>query len=111
MFNIYHVYSINNRHSVFKQMDKWVEVLLPILIAEIIGLGGLIWKLASAYGELKRADYDNKKDLNNLGQKVRQIDSLTWQRVDEIEDFLEDLPPSPGKLPFRRKSLKIFEKE
>lgn len=90
-------------------MEKWVEILLPILIAEIIGLGSLIWKLASTYGELKRADFDNKKDINNLGKKVNKIDDLTWQRIDNIEEFLQELPTPSSMRGFQRRTLKVLD--
>lgn len=87
-------------------MTTWVEILVPILIGEIIGLGGLIWKLATAYGELKKADHNNKVDINQLGQSVRRTDRLSWERMDNIEEYLENLPTDP---PFRRKSLNLFD--
>lgn len=83
----------------------WLEVLIPILVGEVIGLGGLIWKLAQAYGELKKADQNNKTDINNLGKTVRTYDRLTWERLDTIETYLEE---SGGDPPFRRKSLNLF---
>jgi hypothetical protein len=51
------------------------------LIGQFIVLLAVEWKVAAVYGSLKRNDELIKRDLNNLGMKLRKIHSLNSQRT------------------------------
>ncbi|MGB3536008.1 MAG: hypothetical protein WBA13_21140 [Microcoleaceae cyanobacterium] len=73
------------------------------IVGQVIVLLAITWKVAAVYGQLKRNDELNKHDLNNIGKKVRRIQSLSWQRLDNIEAFLEK------KAAYHPPTLEYFE--
>ena len=65
----------------------------------------MIWKFAAAWGELRQADKQNHLDINSLGRKVRKYDKLTWQRLDNMETFLQN------RFDYNPPSINLFEEE
>ena len=79
------------------------EAVLIFLIAELIAGITMIWRFASAWGSLREADKTNHRDINALGQRVRRYDRLTWERLDNIETFLQE------NYGYNPPSLNLFE--
>lgn len=75
------------------------------LIGQTIVLFVVTLKFGMAYGRLIQADKANHEDINNLGKKVRKYDKITWQRLDNIENFLTE------KARYNPPSLNIFDGE
>lgn len=75
------------------------------IIGQMMVLFIVTLKFGMAYGRLIQADKLNYEDINRLGKKVRRFNKLTWQRLDNLEEFLSE------KARYTPPSLNLFEEE
>lgn len=81
------------------------ETLVIFAVSQVFILLSVTWKAASVYGELKTEIKKNREDINNLGRQLRQFDRLAWQRLDNIDNFLQQ------NYNYNPSSLNLFEQE